>query len=391
MAIRGAFGVEFGTMFIRYGISLNSMTEDLGSVTGDDVKNIIRVEDLHHSFDELVAVDGISFDVREGEIFSFLGPNGAGKSTTINILITLLPLQKGTVVINGHDLREGPIAIRHDIGVVFQDTVLDYELTCWETMEFHGRINDMPRDIREERIKELLEVVELTEKWDVQVKNLSGGMKRRLEIARGLLTRPRVLFLDEPTIGLDPQTRLRIWEYIKMVNRKGTTVFLTTHYMDEADALSDIINIIDHGKIIATGTATELKDRLGEDMVYLECDDLDLAKTELEGMEEVTEVRPTSKGLQVILATEGSRFLPTLIERMAAADLHVNSVNLKKPSLDDVFVHFTGKDLRDGDAGGPGGPGGGPGAGGKGGRGGIFGRRKKGGGMAGRPHPRGRR
>ncbi len=179
------------------------------------VTDIIEVVDLEHTFGEVEAVRGISFAVKKGEIFSFLGPNGAGKSTTINILITLLPLQKGRVRVAGHDVARDPRKVREVIGIVFQDEVLDRDLTVWETMEFHGRIYGIPRDERRRRIDDLLAVVELDARRDERTKNLSGGMKRRLQIARGLLTRPEVLFLDEPTLGLDPQTRMRVWDYIR--------------------------------------------------------------------------------------------------------------------------------------------------------------------------------
>ncbi|MDD5419683.1 MAG: ATP-binding cassette domain-containing protein, partial [Methanomicrobiaceae archaeon] len=231
--------------------------------------SIIEVRNLEHTFDGIRAVDDVSFTVREGEIFSFLGPNGAGKSTTINVLITLLPLQKGTVRVAGYDLAEHPERVRESIGVVFQNQVLDRDLTVWETMEFHGRLYSIPREERRAKIDEMLRVVELEAKRDVLTKYLSGGMKRRLEIARGLMTTPRVLFLDEPTLGLDPQTRMRMWDYIRQVNNRGTTIFLTTHYMDEADRLSDRISIIDHGKIVVSGTPDGLKNALGEDVIYL--------------------------------------------------------------------------------------------------------------------------
>ncbi|MDD1688907.1 MAG: ATP-binding cassette domain-containing protein, partial [Methanoregula sp.] len=211
----------------------------------DDI--IIRVENLEHSYKDFKAVDGISFSVRKGEIFSFLGPNGAGKSTAINILITLLAKQKGSASVAGFDVTKDPQKVRESIGIVFQDITLDRDMTVWEILEFHGRLYNMPLEQRRKRIEELLDLVELAAKRNERTKHLSGGMKRRLEIARGLMTRPIVLFLDEPTIGLDPQTRLRMWDYIKGVNSEGTTIFLTTHYMDEADHLSDRISIIDHG------------------------------------------------------------------------------------------------------------------------------------------------
>ncbi|HUK38175.1 MAG TPA: ATP-binding cassette domain-containing protein, partial [Methanomicrobiales archaeon] len=220
-------------------------------------ETVIEVKGLSHSFGDVVAVDSVSFTVKKGEIFSFLGPNGAGKSTTINVLTTLLPIQKGEVRIAGHDVKTDPADVRRSIGIVFQEETLDRDLTVREILEFHGRLYSMPRDERRSRIDEMIRLVELEKKRDVLIKHLSGGMKRRLEIARGLMTRPQVLYLDEPTLGLDPQSRLRVWDYIRQVNREGTTIFLTTHYMDEADSLSDRISIIDHGKIIASGTADD--------------------------------------------------------------------------------------------------------------------------------------
>ena len=245
--------------------------------------NIIEVSDLEYSYGSFKAVENVSFRVKEGEIFSFLGPNGAGKSTVINILITLLPVQKGCASIAGYDLATQPEAVRRSIGIVFQDETLDRDLTVWETLEFHGRLYSLPKKERRERIEEMIRLVELEEKSDVRTRKLSGGMKRRLEIARGLMTRPKVLFLDEPTIGLDTQTRIRLWDYIKDVNQSGTTIFLTTHYMDEADQVSDWINIVDHGKIIASGTPLNLKNALGRDMIYLETSDDESAIENIEG------------------------------------------------------------------------------------------------------------
>lgn len=310
--------------------------------------DIIEVVDLEHTFGEVEAVRGISFAVKKGEIFSFLGPNGAGKSTTINILITLLPLQKGRVRVAGHDVARDPRKVREVIGIVFQDEVLDRDLTVWETMEFHGRIYGIPRDERRRRIDDLLAVVELDARRDERTKNLSGGMKRRLQIARGLLTRPEVLFLDEPTLGLDPQTRMRVWDYIRQVNEAGTTIFMTTHYMEEADMLSDRISIIDHGRIVVSGTPDELKNTLGEDVVYLETDDDERVREVLLGVEDVRSVTRSPRGLSVTISADGSHILPRIIDRVRGAGIGIVSVNLKKPTMDDVFVHYTGRELRDG-------------------------------------------
>lgn len=308
---------------------------------------IITVQGLYHCFKEVVAVDGISFAVKEGEIFSFLGPNGAGKSTAINVLTTLLPIQEGTATVAGYSVADNPQKVRESIGIVFQDVTLDRDMTCREILEFHGNLYRMPRQERKQRIDELLTLVQLENKQDVRTKHLSGGMKRRLEIARGLMTRPRVLFLDEPTIGLDPQTRMRMWEYIKDVNREGTTIFLTTHYMDEADQLSDRISIIDHGKIITTGRSFELKNALGEDLIYLETSDLAGTQEVLSEMEMVKEITIKPRGISAMLRGDGTKVLPSIMETLATRRIRVNVVNVKKPSMDDVFVHYTGRELRD--------------------------------------------
>lgn len=222
--------------------------------------NIIEVKNLTKRFDDFLAVSGISFEVKQGEIFAFLGPNGAGKTTTIKMFTTLLQPTSGKILVNGFDPVTNPDEVRCSFGIIFQDPSLDDELTAWENLEFHGVLYDVPRKIRRERIEELLRVVELEKRRDDLVKEFSGGMKRRLEIARGLLHHPKIIFLDEPTLGLDPQTRNHLWSYIKEMNvKEGVTVFFSTHYMEEADRMSDRIAIIDNGSIIAEGTADELK------------------------------------------------------------------------------------------------------------------------------------
>lgn len=224
------------------------------------MSNIIEVRNLTKKFGDFTAVDDISFSVAEREIFAFLGPNGAGKSTTIKMLTTLLHPTAGAVVLNGNDPERRPDLVRRTFGIVFQDPSLDDELTAWENMEFHGVLYDVPDKLRRERTEQLLKFVDLWDRKDNLVKEFSGGMKRRLEIARGLLHHPKIIFLDEPTIGLDPQTRNHMWTYLKELNKnEGTTIFFTTHYMEEADNIAQRIAIIDHGKIITSGTSEELK------------------------------------------------------------------------------------------------------------------------------------
>ncbi|HLB72103.1 MAG TPA: ATP-binding cassette domain-containing protein [Candidatus Methanoperedens sp.] len=220
----------------------------------------IQVRDLTKKFGDFTAVDNISFSIKRGEIFAFLGPNGAGKTTTIKMLTTLLHPTSGTMLVNGYDPMKDQDAVRRSFGIVFQDQSLDEELTAYENMEFHGVLYRVPDRILRKRIEELLNFVELWDRKNDLVKHFSGGMKRRLEIARGLLHTPQVLFLDEPTIGLDPQTRNHIWKYLKDLNRtEGITVFFTTHYMDEAERVADRVAIIDQGRIVAEGSPEELK------------------------------------------------------------------------------------------------------------------------------------
>lgn len=224
------------------------------------MSNIIEVKNLIKRYGEFTAVDNISFEVPRGEIFAFLGPNGAGKTTTIKMLTTLLHRTSGEISINGHDPVKNQAEVRKSFGIVFQDPSLDDELTAYENLEFHGVIYSVPKALRRARMEELLRFVELWDRKDDLVKTFSGGMKRRLEIARGLLHHPKIFFLDEPTLGLDPQTRNHVWSYIKNLNKKeNITVFFTTHYMEEADRMADRVNIIDHGKIVAQGSPDELK------------------------------------------------------------------------------------------------------------------------------------
>ncbi len=257
--------------------------------------DIIEVKDLEKSFGALEAVKGISFSVEQGTTFGFLGPNGAGKSTTIKMLTTLLRPTSGTILIDGNNPATHPDAVRRSFGIVFQDPSLDDDLTAWENMELHGVLYGVPRKTRRARIDELLKFVVLGDRRQSYVKEFSGGMKRRLEIARGFLHHPKIIFLDEPTLGLDPQTRNHMWEYLGRVNESdGITVFFTTHYMDEADRNADTIAIIDHGCIVASGTGEELKRQTGKDSLedaFLELTGRDIREESASGLEHLRRMR----------------------------------------------------------------------------------------------------
>ena len=305
--------------------------------------NIIEIKNLTRKFGDKTAVDDISFEVVEGEIFGFLGPNGAGKTTTISILCTLLQPTTGYAIISGHDVAKDRDDVRNSIGIVFQDPSLDGDLTGEENLRFHGMVYSVPKDIREQRTKDLLEMVDLYDKKDELTKNYSGGMKRRLEIARGLLHHPKVLFLDEPTIGLDPQTRNKIWEHIReLQEKKGITIFLTTHYMEEAENCNRIA-IIDHGKIIALDTPENLKKGLKGDLISLKT-------SNNEGANEVIQtcfsLHPQIKEDSIYLyADNGENFVPKLFR--ALRNYEITSVSVRKPTLNDVFLKLTGREIRE--------------------------------------------
>ena len=308
----------------------------------------ITVENLTRRFESLIAVDGVSFTVESGELFALLGPNGAGKTTIINMLITLLPPTSGSARVAGFDVSREKDSVRRHIGIVFQEPALDKDLTGRENLDFHGMMYGLSRAERSKRIKEVLELVELAERADVLVQNYSGGMKRRLEIARGFIHHPSVLFLDEPTLGLDAQTRRRIWEYIRRMNREeGVTIILTTHYMEEADYLSGRVAIIDRGKIVAMGTPSGLKDVMGGDVITLELDGTGSGFIPLlEGIPWVKGAKEFNGEITVTVEA-GERRVPELVSLAQSHGIHVNSVLLRKPSLEDVFIHFTGRSIRE--------------------------------------------
>lgn len=307
----------------------------------------IEVQGLTKKFQEFTAVDGINFDVKQGEVFAFLGPNGAGKSTTIQILCTLLRPSGGRATVSGFDVVQDPALVRRTIGIVFQDFSLDNYLTADQNLRYHCMIYHVPRDLREERILDVLELVGLTDRRHHLVRNFSGGMKRRLEIARGLLHRPRVLFLDEPTVGLDPQTRHHVWDYImEMKSIYGTTVFMTTHYMEEAEYASRIA-IIDQGRIVALDTPAELKSKVGGDVVFLSTTDDELTAWELD-REFGLKALPGREGV-VVKVRDGEDLLLRLMDRLTA---RIRKITVQHPSLDDVFLQLTGRAIRQEEPGG---------------------------------------
>ncbi len=308
-------------------------------------QNIIEVRNLTKRYGSFNAVKGISFAVRQGELFGFLGPNGAGKSTSINMMCTLLKVTDGTAILNGHDIVRDKVAVRKDIGIIFQEPSLDDNLTAMENLKLHCVMYKVDKAVRQQRIAEVLEMVELTDRQDNLVKTFSGGMKRRLEIARGLLHYPRILFLDEPTIGLDPQTRAHIWKYItELRRRENITVFLTTHYMDEAE-YCDRVAIMDHGEIVVLDTPANLKNAVGGDVIRLRTAD------DIRAADEIRE----KYGLPVHLDREGvsfsvssgDQFLVPLIKEFAVPIL---SIGMNRPTLNDVFLKVTGRALRDEEA-----------------------------------------
>jgi len=304
--------------------------------------DIIRVENLVKKFGKLVAVDNISFSVAPGEVFGFLGPNGAGKTTTINILCTLSRPTSGRATIAGFDVVRQQKQVRQLIGLVFQDPSLDERLSGLHNLRFHALVYNMPASVREQRIKQVLTMTELWDKRKNEVRTYSGGMKRRLELARGLLHHPKVLFLDEPTLGLDPQTRNRLWEYILELRQyEGTTIFLTTHYMDEA-AKADRIAIIDYGKIVAMDTPERLKQIVGKDIVSLKTSNDNRAAEEIKLRYQI-EAKRDSNGLTFEVAN-GEEFVPNFIKEFGTKIL---SISLRRPTLDDVFLKLTGREIRE--------------------------------------------
>ncbi|MGH3678738.1 MAG: ATP-binding cassette domain-containing protein [Natronosporangium sp.] len=307
----------------------------------------VRVRGLTKTYGEVEAVRGIDLDVAEREMFGFLGPNGAGKTTTIKILCTLADATAGSATVAGHDVRTDRAAVRGRIGLVFQEPTLDGYLTADQNLRFHGELYGVPRALLRERMDEVLAMVGLADRRRDLVSTYSGGMRRRLEIARGLLHAPAVLFLDEPTIGLDPQTRAAIWDYIGALRRtEDITVFVTTHYMEEAEHC-DRIAIIDNGQIAVTGTPEALKARIGADRVQIRTDDDPTAIVRLRDRLGVQAAM--HEGMVTFSVPGGAEFVPKLFAELG---LGIGTVTVTRPSLDDVFMAFTGRTIRDAEAGG---------------------------------------
>jgi ABC-2 type transport system ATP-binding protein len=310
----------------------------------------VEVRGLRKDYGDVKAVKGVEFTVAHGETFGFLGPNGAGKTTTIGMLCTLVRPTAGRASVAGYDVVRRREDVRRSIGLVFQDPTLDNYLTAEQNLRFHAELYGVPRQVVKHRMRSVLELVGLSDKAKAEVRSFSGGMKRRLEIARGLLHAPVVLFLDEPTIGLDPQTRRSMWEYIKSLKAsEGTTIFMTTHYMDEAE-YCDRIAIIDKGQIVAMGTPDELKASVGKDRVQIQTDDSARAIAALR--EHFALDAAVHEGSVTFSVAEGGEFVPKLFTRFAELGIPVRSVGVSRPSLDDVFLSYTGTTIRDAEAGG---------------------------------------
>jgi len=309
--------------------------------------HVIEANNLTKRFGTLVAVDHVSFSVEEGEIFGFLGPNGAGKTTTINMLITIFKPTEGKASVLGFDIARQGNNVRNVIGVVPQEYTADDDLTGLENVLLCADLYGIPRDVAKERAMDLLKLVELTDFKDKKVQTYSGGMRRRLELACGLINRPKVLFLDEPTLGLDVQTRTATWDYIRKLKKEfGMTLFMTTHYLEEADALCNRVAIIDHGKIVVVGSPEELKHSLGGDLITLAIKENDDVSGLIQKVERVKEVRKED-GAYRIKAEVGEITTPFIIEALRKKGYTVTRLSLTEPTLNEVYLEYTGRSMRD--------------------------------------------
>jgi len=308
---------------------------------------VLKVEGLVKKFGNLEAVKSVRLCVNEGEIFGLLGPNGAGKTTLISMLVTTKKPTSGKALVNGFDIEHQMDDVRKSIGIVFQDPSLDEELTAFENLELHATMYGIGEPERSKRIAEVVKTVGLSDRLKDVVKTFSGGMRRRLEIARGLLHYPKVLFLDEPTIGLDPQTRSNIWGYIKKLKKeKGITILLTTHYMEEADSVCDRIAIIDHGQIIALDTPESLKNSLGGDVITVETPEAERLSELVKKLKWVKEAK-AHDGKLTLCVEFGEKAIPKIVTLANSNKIQVDSTSLSKPTLDDVFLHYTGRTIRE--------------------------------------------
>jgi len=310
----------------------------------------IEVQHIVKKYGDFEAVKDVNFCVAEGEIFGLLGPNGAGKSTLIRMMTTLIPVTAGKAFVGGHNVADDPDDVRRAIGVIPQALTSDQDLTVGENLQIYAKLYGVPRGQREKNIAEVLEAVDLTKWSDAQTKTLSGGMRRRLEIARGLVHNPRIFFLDEPTTGLDPVSRIAVWEMLNnLKNTRHLTMLITTHYMEEADKLCDRIAIVDHGKLVALGTPTELKNSVaGANVVEVHFDrETEEWKARLEGLEGVTSVQPESSGFYRVITKSGSKTTMQIVELAASLGETLTSLSVQNTTLDDVFIHYTGRQLRD--------------------------------------------
>jgi ABC-2 type transport system ATP-binding protein len=311
---------------------------------------IIETDNITKEFDDFVAVNGINLNVKRDSIHGVLGPNGAGKTTLISMLCTILRPTSGTATVNGYDIVKNANEVRKSIGIVFQARALDDILTGREHLEMHAALYGVPRDVRKDRIEEILDLTQLQDKADEMIKTYSGGMKRRLEIGRGLIHYPKVLFLDEPTLGLDPQTRESIWEYLQNLNKKeDVTVLLTTHYLDEADKLCDKISIIDQGEIIKSDTPRNLKKELKADIITVKVDDEESFVSRVSKLDFVSNIHRID-GEVKLMVESGENLVPSIVNLANENSIFVNSIELEHPKLDDVFIHYTGKSISHGTA-----------------------------------------
>jgi ABC-2 type transport system ATP-binding protein len=313
-------------------------------------QSAIVVDHVVKRYGAFEAVKDVSFSVADGEIFGLLGPNGAGKSTLIRMMTTLMPITGGRAIVAGHDVAKEPDAVRRVIGVIPQALTSDPDLTVFENLSIYAKLYSVPRAERAKNIADVLEAVDLTKWRDAQTKTLSGGMRRRLEIARGLVHNPKIFFLDEPTTGLDPVSRIAVWEMLDNLRRtRHLTMLLTTHYMEEADKLCDRIAIVDHGTLVALGSPIELKHNVpGANVVEVHFDrETAEWETRLKALEGVTSVQAESAGFYRVLTSSGSRTTMQLVELAASLGETLTSLSVQNTTLDDVFVHYTGRQLRD--------------------------------------------